>query len=68
MTAVEAYGQHDGDVTLTGLAGSLKVLRLAVDMPHEALLRSLMQCSKVSDARQLLALLIHQNSTQIILH
>jgi hypothetical protein len=48
MTSLDYYGQMDDCVTLTGLAGSLKVLRLSVDRPHDSLLLSLTQCSRVS--------------------
>jgi hypothetical protein len=48
MTSLDYYGQLDECVTLTGLAGNLKVLRLSVDRPHDSLLLSLTQCSKVS--------------------
>jgi hypothetical protein len=51
MTATELYGQQDVDVGLTGLAGSLKVLRLAADKPHEGLLRSLTHCSHVCSTK-----------------
>jgi hypothetical protein len=48
MTALDQYGQLDEGVTLTGLAGSFRVLRVSVDRPHDSLLLSLTQCSKVS--------------------
>jgi hypothetical protein len=42
------YGQSDAHVTLTGLAGSLKVLRLSFDRVNYSLLLGLTRCSKVS--------------------
>jgi hypothetical protein len=47
ITALSACGDSDEHVTLTGLAGSLKVLRLSVDRPNTSLLLSLTQCTKV---------------------
>ncbi|WIA37751.1 hypothetical protein OEZ86_014628 [Tetradesmus obliquus] len=49
ITALNYYSQLDELVTLTGLAGGLKVLRLSFDRPQHSLLLSLTQCSKVTE-------------------